>query len=61
MISVKLELEKEEVKKIVDLISNRIEELRSDINDEMEDSDDELRQIIRGYKSLVKKVLDQSK
>ncbi len=61
MISVKLELEKEEVKKIVDLISNRIEELRSDINDEMEDSDDELREIIRGYKSLVKKVLDQSK
>ncbi|WP_169738178.1 hypothetical protein [Clostridium akagii] len=57
----KLELEKEEVKKIVDLISNRIEELRSDINDEMEDSDDELREIIRGYKSLVKKVLDQSK
>jgi hypothetical protein len=56
----KLELNQEEVKKIVNLINNRIEELRSDMSDEIEDCDDELRQIIRGYKSLKKKIEQQS-
>lgn len=57
----KLELDKAEVKKIVDLINNRIEELRTDISDEIEDSDEELREIIRGYKALIKKIGEQTK
>lgn len=55
----KLELEQADVKKVVDLINNRIEELRTDISDEIEDSDEELREIIRGYKILIKKICDQ--
>ncbi len=55
----KLELDNVEVKKIVDLINNRIEELRTDISDEIEDSEEELREIIRGYKALIKKIGDQ--
>ena len=55
----KLELEQADVKKVVDLINNRIEELRTDISDEIEDSDEEIREIIRGYKALVKKITSQ--
>jgi SMC interacting uncharacterized protein involved in chromosome segregation len=59
-IYMKLELEKYEIEKILNVINNRIEELRVDINDEIEDSEDELRQIIRDYKSLIKKIKDQT-
>ena len=55
----KLELEQADVKKVVDLINNRIEELRTDISDEIEDNDEEIREIIRGYKALVKKITSQ--
>ena len=55
----KLELEQADVKKVVDLINNRIEELRTDISDEIEDNDEEIREIIRGYKVLVKKITSQ--
>lgn len=55
----KLELEQGDVKKVVDLINNRIEELRTDISEEIEDNDEEIREIIRGYKVLVKKIGDQ--
>jgi hypothetical protein len=57
----KLELEQADVKKVVDLINNRIEELRTDISDEIEDNDEEIREIIRGYKVLVKKITSQVK
>ena len=57
----KLELDNVEVKKVVDLINNRIDELRTDISDEIEDSDEELREIIRGYKALIQKIAEQAK
>jgi uncharacterized protein YlaN (UPF0358 family) len=51
-----LELSCEEVKKIKNLIDNRIEELRFDVNDNLSYNEDELQQVIRDYKTLRKKI-----
>jgi len=56
-----LDLEENEVKKIKNLISNRIQELRYDMDEEYEDSEDEVRSVIRGYKKLLSKIESQVK
>lgn len=55
----KIELDYEDTKRIKDLIKNRIDEIRYDIVDEMNYGEDELRQVIREYKSLLKKIDEQ--
>lgn len=57
----KIDLEKNEIEKIVTLIDSRIEELRFDINDDAEGSEEELKQVIREYKAIIKKINDQLK
>ncbi|WML35297.1 hypothetical protein [Clostridium sp. OS1-26] len=54
----KLELEFEEIKNIENLISNRINELREKLVDDG-DKEEELREIIRYYKRLMKKINEQ--
>lgn len=54
----KLELEFEEIKNIENLISNRINELREKLVDD-DDKEEELREIIRYYKKLMKKINEQ--
>ncbi|MBI6873030.1 hypothetical protein [Clostridium aciditolerans] len=54
----KLELEFEEIKNIENLISNRINELREKLVDD-DDKEEELREIIRYYKRLMKKINEQ--
>lgn len=54
----KLELEFEEIKNIENLISNRINELREKLVDDG-DKEEELREIIRYYKKLMKNINDQ--
>lgn len=56
-----LNLEENEVKKIKNLINNRIQELRYDMDEEYEDSEDEVRNVIRGYKQLLSKIEGQVK
>lgn len=56
-----LELEEREVEKIKNLINNRIQELRYDMDEEYEDSEDEVRNVIRGYKKLLSKIESQMK
>lgn len=56
-----LNLEENEVKKIKNLINNRIQELRYDMDEEYEDSEDEVRNVIRGYKKLLSKIESQVK
>lgn len=57
----KIDLEKNEIEKIVTLIDSRIEELRFDINDDAEGNEEELKQVIREYKAIIKKINDQLK
>jgi hypothetical protein len=54
----KLELEFEEIKNIENLISNRINELREKLVDDG-DKEEELKEIIRYYKKLMKKINEQ--
>lgn len=54
----KLELDFEEIKNIDNLISNRINELREKLVDD-DDKEEELREIIRYYKRLTKKINEQ--
>lgn len=54
----KLELEFEEIKNIENLISNRINELREKLVDD-DDKEEELKEIIRYYKKLMKKINKQ--
>lgn len=54
----KLDLEMEEVKSIENLIVSRINELRDKIVDDA-DREDELKNIIRYYKKLIKKIHNQ--
>ncbi len=54
----KLELEFEEIKNIENLISNRINELREKLVDD-DDKEEELKEIIRYYKKLMKKINEQ--
>lgn len=54
----KLELEFEEIKNIENLISNRINDLREKLVDD-DDKEEELREIIRYYKRLMKKINEQ--
>lgn len=56
-----LELEEKEVEKVKNLINNRIQELRYDMDEEYEDNEDELRNVIRGYKKLLSKIESQVK
>jgi ribosome recycling factor len=56
----KLSLEVEEIKNIQNLINNRINELRDKFIDE-DDKEDELREIIRYYKGILKKIDEQIK
>ncbi|MFL0251190.1 hypothetical protein ACJDT4_12210 [Clostridium neuense] len=56
-----LDLDVSEVKKIKNLINTRIQELRYDMDEEYEDSEDELRNVIRGYKKLLSKIDSQVK
>ena len=56
----KLSLEVEEIKNIKNLINNRINELRDKFIDE-DDKEDELREIIRYYKGILKKIDEQIK
>lgn len=55
----KLELEFEEIKNIENLISSRINDLREKLVDDG-DKEEELKEIIRYYKKLMKKIEDQS-
>lgn len=52
----RLDLEKKEVETVRNLVNNRIQELRDNMSGEASDNEDELRKIIRGYKSLLKKI-----
>lgn len=54
----KLELEFEEIKNIENLISSRINDLRENLAED--DKEEELREIIRYYKKLMKKIEDQA-
>lgn len=54
----KLELELEEIKNIENLISNRINDLREKLIDD-DDKEEELKEIIRYYKKLMKRINDQ--
>lgn len=56
----KLELEFEEIKNIENLISSRINDLRDKLVDD-DDKEEELREIIRYYKKLMKKIEDQAR
>ncbi|KOF57010.1 MULTISPECIES: hypothetical protein [Clostridium] len=56
-----LDLDASEVKKIKNLINTRIQELRYDMDEEYEDSEEELRNVIRGYKKLLGKIESQVK
>lgn len=56
-----LDLEISDIKKIKNLINTRIQELRYDMDEEYEDSEDELRNVIRGYKKLLSKIDSQVK
>lgn len=51
----KIELTPEEVTIVRNLILTRIDELRVEMND-YEESDDEIRSVIRKYKELIKKL-----
>ena len=51
-----LNLEKHEVERLKDLIINRINELRYDLNDEDQENEEEIRKVIREYKLLLNKV-----
>ncbi|MBV7275076.1 hypothetical protein [Clostridium thailandense] len=55
----KLELEFEEIKNIENLISSRINDLRDKLVDD-DDKEEELREIIRYYKKLMKKIENQA-
>ncbi|MDF2502851.1 MULTISPECIES: hypothetical protein [Clostridium] len=56
----KITLEYNDIGKIRSLITNRIDELRCDISDEMQDNEDEVRKVIREYKTLLKKIDEQT-
>lgn len=57
----KLNLETNEVDKIKNLINTRIQELRYEMGEEEEDSEDELREVIRDYKKILAKIEEQIK
>lgn len=52
----KINLEYSDIEKIRNLIENRIDELRYNVNDEMTDNEEELKQVIRDYKELLNKI-----
>lgn len=52
----KIILENGDIEKVRSLITNRIDELRYDISDEMQYNEDEVRKVIREYKTLLKKI-----
>ncbi|NMM61353.1 hypothetical protein HBE96_01290 [Clostridium sp. P21] len=54
----KLDLNMEEIKSIQALLISRINDLRDKIVDE-EDKEEELKEVIRNYKRLVKKIESQ--
>ncbi|MDP4144826.1 MAG: hypothetical protein Q8936_10175 [Bacillota bacterium] len=54
----KLEFELDEVKIVRNLIISRINELRYDMNEEDESSEDEIRNVIREYKHILCKIDD---
>lgn len=54
-----INLEVKEIDRLRNLISNRIDELRYDITDEMQYGEDEVRKVIREYKTLLKKIDEQ--
>lgn len=55
----RISLEQEDIKKLRSLIASRIDELRYDISDEMQYGEDEVRKVIREYKTLLKKIDEQ--
>ncbi|UZW12647.1 hypothetical protein OSC52_12360 [Clostridium pasteurianum] len=55
-----MNLENKDIDRLRNLISNRIAELRYDINDEMQYGEDEIRKVIREYKALLKKINEQT-
>lgn len=55
----RISLEQEDIKKLRGLIASRIDELRYDISDEMQYGEDEVRKVIREYKTLLKKIDEQ--
>ena len=55
----RITLEISDIKRIRSLIANRIDELRYDISDEMQDNEEEVRKVIREYKALLKKIDEQ--
>ncbi|MFT8313364.1 MAG: hypothetical protein ABF633_03810 [Clostridium sp.] len=55
----RISLEYDDIKKLRGLITSRIDELRYDISDEMQYGEDEVRKVIREYKTLLKKIDEQ--
>lgn len=55
----KINLDYNDIEKIRNLINNRIDEIRYDVNDNMAYGEDELKQVIRDYKALLKKIDSQ--
>lgn len=51
-----INLEENEVERLKNLIINRIDELRYDLNDEDEENEEEIKAVIREYKVLLNKV-----
>ncbi|AKA70109.1 MULTISPECIES: hypothetical protein [Clostridium] len=54
----KLDLDIEEIKNIKDLLISRINDLRDKLADD-QDKEEEVKEIIRNYKRLVKKIESQ--
>jgi predicted KAP-like P-loop ATPase len=54
----KIELELEEIRNIQNLIISRVNELREKISNDI-DREEEIKEIIRYYKKLVKKIENQ--
>lgn len=54
-----MNLDGKDIDRLRNLISNRIDELRYDISDEMQYGEDEVRKVIREYKTLLKKINEQ--
>lgn len=54
-----INLEYDDVEKIRNLINNRIDEIRYDVNDNMAYGEEDLKCVIREYKALLKKIDNQ--
>lgn len=54
-----MNLDGKDIDRLRNLISNRIDELRYDVGDEMQYGEDEVRKVIREYKALLKKINEQ--